>query len=78
MSEPATLKARYGKRVLHVEFANQTGPGCAEFEMDGLGENEKFFELIRTAELKTIHSQEASLDRVFADVTGVSLEAGEE
>lgn len=78
LSEPSTLKSRYGKRVLNVEFESAEGPGCKEFDMDGLGENEAFIALIRSAQLKTIHSQEASLDRVFADVTGVSLEAGEE
>ncbi len=78
LSETASLKERYGKRILTVEYEKEGNAGSREFEMDNLGTNEDFFNLIQTSQLKTMHSQEASLDRVFADVTGVSLESGEE
>jgi fluoroquinolone transport system ATP-binding protein len=68
------LKARYGKRTVRVEYANGKGDSAAEFSFEGLGRNAQFIELLNGTNVRTIHSQEASLDRVFADVTGVRLE----
>ena len=79
VEEPKALKARYGKRSVRVEYLCNGGlVKEAEFSFDGLGQNPRFLELLNDAELKTMHSQEASLDRVFADVTGVRLDSGEE
>jgi fluoroquinolone transport system ATP-binding protein len=79
VEEPKALKARYGKRSVRVEYVCNGGPvKQAEFPFDGLGQNPRFLGLLNEAELKTMHSQEASLDRVFADVTGVRLDSGEE
>jgi fluoroquinolone transport system ATP-binding protein len=70
-----TLKARYGKRRVRVEYGCNGKPaGAAEFAFEGLGRNRAFIELLNAADVRTIHSQEASLDRVFVDVTGVRLE----
>ena len=78
LSEPAALKARYGRRVVTVEYECDGRIATREFDMDGLRESQEFVGLIQHSKLRTIHSQEASLDRVFADVTGVTLDAGEE
>ena len=75
--KPEALKARYGKRVVRVEYTVNGDDGAEEFEFDGLGENQAFLGLLKAGEIRTIHSQEASLDRVFADVTGVRLDAEE-
>ena len=69
------LKARYGRRSVRVEYAcNGKSASAAEFPFEGLGHNRAFIELLNAADIRTIHSQEASLDRVFVDVTGVRLE----
>ena len=73
VAEPAALKARYGKRLVTVEFGCEGQARSMEFPLDGLSGNKAFLTLLGKADIKTIHSQEASLDRVFADVTGVRL-----
>ena len=79
VAAPEELKAQYGKRRVRVEMSADIGALRAEeFDLEGLGKNEAFLDLLNSPELKTIHSMEASLDRVFADVTGVQLDAGEE
>ncbi|MDE0192782.1 MAG: ABC transporter ATP-binding protein [Gammaproteobacteria bacterium] len=75
--KPETLKARYGKRVVRLEYTANGEDGAREFDFDGLGENQEFLALLKSTEIRTIHSQEASLDRVFADVTGVRLDTEE-
>lgn len=44
-----------------------------EFDMDTLAANERFFHILRTKELVTIHSGETTLDDIFIKVTGVRL-----
>jgi len=72
---PATLKKRYGKRVLRVEYMNSAQDiQYQEFPLDGLGGNAAFINLLTTAHrLETIHSQETTLDNIFIEVTGEEL-----
>jgi len=73
------LKEKYGERTLEASYINGTGQSEeARFPLDGLAENEQFQNLLKTAEIQTLHSQEASLDRVFVEVTGVTLDAESE
>jgi fluoroquinolone transport system ATP-binding protein len=74
---PAALKAKFGRRVVRVRYGPEADTRGEEFDLDGLGTNERFLEVIRANEIRTIHSQEATLDQVFNDVTGVALGAGE-
>ncbi|WP_018699597.1 ABC transporter ATP-binding protein [Amorphus coralli] len=72
---PEALKARYGRRTVTVTFNGPSGLSRETFPLDGLGNDARFLELLRSARVERIHSQEASLDRVFREVTGVHLEA---
>jgi len=74
---PQALKARYGRRSVRVEYALDDGTGAAaEFALEGLGRNSDFQRLLDERPIHSIHSQEANLNRVFADVTGVGLTQG--
>ncbi len=72
---PATLKKRYGRRALRVEYMNSAQDiQYQEFPLDGLGGNADFINLLNTAHrLETIHSQETTLDNIFIEVTGEEL-----
>jgi fluoroquinolone transport system ATP-binding protein len=74
---PDALKARFGRRVVSVSYGRKDDARSEDFELDGLGTNARFLEVIRSNEIRTIHSQEATLDQVFNDVTGVGLGADE-
>lgn len=45
-----------------------------DFDLRSLGENQAFLALIRDASVETIHTQEASLEEIFIQVTGRRLE----
>lgn len=72
---PDALKAKFGRRVVTVDYGTGDNSRGEEFDLDGLGANEHFLRIIRTHEIRKIHSQEATLDQVFSDVTGVKLGA---
>ena len=74
---PTALKRRYGKRLVTVEYRNSAhGIETREFPLDGLGYNDDFISLLRTAErLEAIHTQETTLESIFIQVTGRELAA---
>jgi fluoroquinolone transport system ATP-binding protein len=73
IDRPREMKLRYGKRRLRVEYLEEGSPQVREFDVDDLGNNSDFLELLRAHDVQTLHTQEASLDEIFIQVTGKSL-----
>jgi fluoroquinolone transport system ATP-binding protein len=73
LDSPEALKAKFGRRVVTVEYRSGNDIRSEEFALDGLGTDERFLEVIRSYEIRKIHSQEATLDQVFNDITGIKL-----
>lgn len=75
---PDALRRRFGRREVEVrrECAGEDdGDEVMErFPLDGLADNTAFLDALRHERLTTIHSQEASFEEVFVQVTGRSLE----
>lgn len=72
---PAALCRKHGKREVEVRWDGdaETSPGAARFALDGLGEDSAFRVALNKPGLATVHSQEASLEEVFVEVTGRAL-----
>lgn len=70
---PKALKLQYGTRKLKVEYSNGQLLQ-SEFDLDGLGENAEFLQLLKEAEIHTMHTEEASLESIFIEVTGRKLQ----
>jgi fluoroquinolone transport system ATP-binding protein len=70
---PAELKLRYGQAMVRVEYQGDTGAHSREFPLAGLGENVEFLSLLRTQQVRTTHTLEATLEDVFIQVTGQAL-----
>ncbi len=85
---PRALKLRGGEPEVRVEYltdpsadratsgggdTNSAGRGSEQFPLAGLGDNKRFLELIRSREVQTIHTLEATLADVFIQVTGRGL-----
>jgi fluoroquinolone transport system ATP-binding protein len=73
MDTPRTLKLRYGTPSVRVEYHLNSHTEQTEFPLAGLGENQAFIDLLRTHEVQTIHTMEATLEDIFIRVTGRSL-----
>lgn len=73
---PKALKLKYGKPLLNIEYRTpelKTNELCLE----NLGLNKDFLNIIKQHEIVSIHSREASLDEVFAIITGQELTKGD-
>ena len=67
---PAKLKLEYGEDIVKVELKN----GAAQnFPLEKLGGNSGFLGFIENEEVLRIHTQEATLEKVFIQVTGKAL-----
>jgi fluoroquinolone transport system ATP-binding protein len=78
IDSPATLRRRYGRREVEVRWEGTDGDSSGEsvnrFALDGLADNPAFLDALRQDGLTTIHSLEATLEDVFVQVTGRSLQ----
>jgi len=72
IDNPKELKIKMGKRVVRIEYI-QNEMKTKEFPLEGLGQNEEFFEIIRNYEIRSIHTLEPTLEDVFLKVTGRRL-----
>jgi fluoroquinolone transport system ATP-binding protein len=77
LDAPEALKARYGRRFVRVTHGKDEIE-TDEFPLDGLADNGHFHAILKAGAIRTLHSQEASLDQVFSDITGTSLDLAEE
>lgn len=73
IDSPRDLKVKKGKKVVKVEYREQGDLESREFDLRGIGENKNFLALIREKNIETIHTQEATLEDIFIEVTGRSL-----
>lgn len=73
---PDALRRRHGRREVELSFADAASSGGElkeRFPLDGLATNEAFLEALARPGLLSMHSQEASLEQVFVEVTGRAL-----
>lgn len=70
---PRNFRLRYGKPEVVVEYRHDGGTGRHTFGLQDLGNDPEFLELARSGVVESVHTHEASLDKVFAAVTGGSL-----
>lgn len=68
---PENLKLKFSNRTVEVMAKNHAEKKI--FNLDQLGSNSDFLQLIKNNELETIHSKEATLDDIFIRVTGKNL-----
>jgi fluoroquinolone transport system ATP-binding protein len=68
---PRTLQLAYGRRELQVEYRTEDGTARASFPLDE--PSPELQELLASGLVETVHTTEATLEEVFAQVTGETL-----
>jgi fluoroquinolone transport system ATP-binding protein len=73
IESPKDLKLQHGKKLVKVEHLNNGEIIREDFALADLGSNTTFINLLKSNSVLTIHTQEATLDDVFIQVTGRQL-----
>ncbi|QVK17918.1 ABC transporter ATP-binding protein [Mycoplasmatota bacterium] len=68
---PKNLKLKHGKREVEVEYEQNEKVIKNQYELDNIGLNNDFINVIKNNKIITIHSKETTLDDIFIKVTGV-------
>lgn len=69
---PQSLKRKYGESIVEITFKKGDSLARSTFDLETLGNNQAFFELVRNENIVSIHSKETTLDDIFIKITGVS------
>lgn len=70
---PRSLKLEHGTPTVSVEYRTDSTLEQQQFSLSEIGANETFQELLRGEQIETIHTDEATLEDVFIEVTGKAL-----
>ncbi len=70
---PKNLMIEHGKRIVKVEYQLNGKLIELNFDMNTMGRNTEFMDIIKTGDIKTIHSCEATLEDIFIKLTGRNL-----
>ncbi len=75
MDAPARLKRQYGQRALKVEVELPGGETeVREIPLDGEESAQTIYELFKNDRVVTVHSEEATLEDIFIEITGRGLQ----
>jgi fluoroquinolone transport system ATP-binding protein len=69
---PRNLKLRYGEKVMTIEYKEGDVSKKQVFDLNG--QADEIAEFLRTHEVETVHSGEATLNDIFIQITGRGLE----
>jgi fluoroquinolone transport system ATP-binding protein len=73
VASPKELMLEHGTRSIKVEYVNNGKLLEQNFDINALSENKEFMNILKTREIKTMHSFEASLEDIFIKLTGRNL-----
>jgi len=70
---PKNLMIAHGKSSVKIEYIQNGQLIESLFDLKKINQNQLFFEIIKHHEIRTIHTQEATLENVFIKLTGRAL-----
>lgn len=74
LDQPAKLKQQYGKRALMIEVETADGQmETHEITLDEADTAQKIQDVFQNERVITVHSEEASLEDIFVEITGRGL-----
>ncbi|ABR47677.1 ABC transporter related [Alkaliphilus metalliredigens QYMF] len=73
IDSPKELMVQHGAHTVKIEYHKGNTTKAETFPMEGLKENQQVFDILKRRDIKTIHSQEATLEDIFIKLTGRKL-----
>jgi fluoroquinolone transport system ATP-binding protein len=69
-ASPKSLKLKYGRREVKIEYSEKEQLKSLILPLDGLSNHSLFQTILKDNRIVTMHSQETSLDKIFIEITG--------
>jgi len=73
VESPRALKIRHGVKKVKIEYLKDGELQQKEFDLKNLADNKIFLSLLKSENVQTIHTAEATLDEIFIKATGRQL-----
>lgn len=73
IDSPKELKVKHGEKTVRVEYEGKDDSEVEDFDLTSIRDNQRFFEIFKTMDVKTVHSLEATLEDIFIKLTGREL-----
>lgn len=73
IDSPDNLKAKFGKRSIKVDYRSGDQNQIKYFPLERIGVNEEFINILKNFPIRSIHTEDASMDDIFIKVTGKAL-----
>jgi len=73
VESPKELKIKHGKKIVKVEYLKNGELLSKEFDLKNIADNNSFLSLLRSGNVQTIHTAEATLEDIFIKATGRKL-----
>ncbi|HYF83452.1 MAG TPA: ABC transporter ATP-binding protein [Clostridia bacterium] len=73
IDSPRQMMIDKGRKSLRVEYREKQETCFKDFELANLGDNLEFMQLIKNKSIERMHTQEATLEDIFIEVTGRGL-----
>jgi fluoroquinolone transport system ATP-binding protein len=73
IDSPGELKLKHGRRMVKVVYNGSDSLREEQFPLSGIGGNRHFLDILNSGEVRTMHTQEATLEDIFIKLTGREL-----
>jgi len=73
VKSPRDLKIKHGKKIVKLEYLKNKELLSKEFDLKNVADNKSFISLLKSGDVQTIHTAEATLEDIFIKVTGRKL-----
>ena len=73
IESPRELKIRHGIKIVKIEYLKDDELKRKEFDLKNIADNKNFLSLLKSGNVQTIHTAEATLDEIFIKATGRQL-----
>lgn len=74
VDSPKNLKMKYGDKVVDVEYSEGEETVSEKLSLETSEDQERVYELLKTKQIQTVHSGEATLEDIFIELTGKGLQ----
>lgn len=67
---PKNLKLKYGTTNVRVDYLEDGRAVQTQFPLHGINQNTAFFDVVKSKQIVSLHTDEVSMEKIFIDIVG--------